>query len=98
MLADRKIPVLALCLSTLFPAVVSAGPGRGQALYENHCRECHESWAHERKARSVVSSREDLRRRVAAWATHAGLGWGPGEVDDVSDYLDRSFYHFGERQ
>ena len=26
---------------------------RGQALYENHCRSCHESWAHTREGRHV---------------------------------------------
>lgn len=67
---------------------------RGQELYENQCRTCHESWAHERKGHSVVTSQQELRRRVAAWATHSGLDWTAAEVDDVTYYLDRTYYHF----
>ena len=64
---------------------------RGQALYENHCIECHESWAHTRDGRHVASL-DALRQRVAAWSIHTGLGWRNEEVDDVTDYLNRQFY------
>ena len=64
---------------------------RGEALYKNHCMECHESWAHTRDGRRV-SSIDVLRQRVAAWSIHTGLGWSNEEVDDVTDYLNRQFY------
>ena len=64
---------------------------RGQALYENHCIECHESWAHTRDGRHVASL-DALRKRVAAWSIHTGLGWRNDEIDDVTDYLNRQFY------
>jgi mono/diheme cytochrome c family protein len=66
---------------------------RGQALYENHCRECHESWAHSREGRHV-NSMDALRQRVTSWSVHAGLGWSSEDIDDVSDYLGRTFYNF----
>ncbi|MDV3238312.1 MAG: cytochrome c [Gammaproteobacteria bacterium] len=69
---------------------------RGQGLYENHCRSCHESWAHTREGRKVTSMNE-LRRRVAAWSTHAGLGWSDEEIGDVADYLARTFYDLEEQ-
>lgn len=69
---------------------------RGQALYENHCRSCHESWAHTRDTRKVASM-NDLRRRVAAWSAHAGLGWSDEEIGDVADYLARTFYKLEDR-
>jgi cytochrome c len=75
----------------LVPPPVMAEFERGQALYENHCRFCHESWAHTR-SRSRVTSISSLRQRVAAWSTHSGLGWGKEEIDDVTDYLNRHFY------
>jgi mono/diheme cytochrome c family protein len=68
---------------------------RGRALYENHCMECHESWAHAREGRRV-NSKNALRQRVAGWSMHIGLGWSDEEIDDVADYLDRNFYHFAE--
>ena len=71
--------------------VVLAEFDRGQALYENHCMECHESWAHSREGRHVTSL-DALRKRVVAWSIHTGLGWRDEEVDDVTDYLNRQFY------
>jgi len=72
-----------------------ADQDRGQALYENHCRFCHESWAHERQTRQVTT-RAELRRRVMGWALHSGLEWGDEEVDAVTAYLDRRFYDLTE--
>jgi hypothetical protein len=66
---------------------------RGQALYENHCESCHETWAHTRTGRKVTSM-DELRHRVAAWSAHVGLGWSRQEVDDVTDYLNQHFYQF----
>lgn len=92
------LPVCALLLCSVSMPAMSQNGSRGQALYENQCRSCHESWAHERKGHSAVASMQDLRRRVAAWATHSGLDWSGEEVDDVTEYLDQTFYHFGTQQ
>jgi mono/diheme cytochrome c family protein len=75
----------------LFSAASMAEFDRGQALYENHCRECHESLAHTRDGRHVASL-DALRARVASWSVHSGLGWSDEDVDDVADYLNRQFY------
>jgi len=75
----------------LFTSAAYAEFDRGQALYENHCRLCHESWAHQREG-SHITTLQSLRERVAAWSIHSGLGWGDDEVDDVTDYLNRNFY------
>ena len=64
---------------------------RGQALYENHCRFCHESWAHKQEG-SRINTLHSLRQSVTAWSVHSGLGWGDDEIDDVTDYLNRHFY------
>lgn len=64
---------------------------RGQALYEHHCRSCHESWAHTREGREVRTLAE-LRRRTEAWSVHSHLGWSDEEIDDVTAYLNRTFY------
>jgi len=83
------------CLAGLPAPVGAAGFDRGQALYENHCRFCHEDWAHTREHRQVTSL-ADLRARVAAWSVHAGLDWGKGEIDAVTDYLNRHFYRIAD--
>jgi hypothetical protein len=75
----------------LFAPAAWAEFERGQALYENHCRFCHESWAHKREG-SRITSLHSLRQTVAAWSVHSGLGWGDDEISDVTDYLNRHFY------
>lgn len=68
---------------------------RGQALYENHCRTCHEPQVHQRDSRRA-SSYADLQQWVSTWSWHAGLGWSAEEIADVVDYLNRQYYHFPE--
>lgn len=82
-------------LMTGMPVVSAAGFDRGQALYENHCQYCHESWAHEREGRKV-SSKTGLRQMVEAWSIHASLDWSDEEIDAVTNYLDQNFYQFGD--
>jgi mono/diheme cytochrome c family protein len=91
---QNKIPgiVAGVCVGLAFSSPASLAEfDRGQALYENHCMECHESWAHTRDGRHVTSL-DVLRKRVAAWSIHTGLGWSDDEVDDITDYLNRQFY------
>ena len=83
----------AVLLGGLSSPALSQEPSRGEALYENHCRSCHESSAHTRDGRKVKSMTE-LRKRVAAWSIHGGLDWSEQEVDDVTEYLNRTFYQF----
>jgi hypothetical protein len=83
---------MSLCAALmLFPPAACAEFDRGQALYENHCRLCHEGWAHARDG-SNITSLQSLRQRVAAWSVHSGLEWGDDEIGDVTDYLNRHFY------
>lgn len=69
---------------------------RGQALYENHCKTCHDEHAHTRAARRAATI-EDLHKWVATWSFHASLGWSEEEIGDVVDFMDRRYYHFRER-
>jgi mono/diheme cytochrome c family protein len=69
---------------------------RGRALYENHCEECHESWAHTRDG-SRVNTIEDLRRWTQAWSMHSKLDWSDDEINDVADYLNREYYHLTDK-
>jgi mono/diheme cytochrome c family protein len=69
---------------------------RGQALYDNHCKECHEGLAHTRKG-SRITSLHDIRTWVASWSAHSQLDWSAEEVEDVADYLNRQFYHLTDK-
>jgi len=87
-----------VCAGLLLPGSASYAEtfDRGQALYENHCRTCHEEGIHVRDNRRVTSIGE-LRHRVASWSYHAALGWSDEDIADVVDYLDRRFYHYTDR-
>ena len=68
---------------------------RGEGLYLNHCLSCHESTAHIREDRHAVSMHE-LRRWVARWAVQLELGWSQREIEDVTAYLNRTYYRFSD--
>lgn len=66
---------------------------RGQLLYENHCTLCHDSIVHIRKQRKVRSV-NDIRQWAVRWSTHLKLDWNDDDVDIVTRYVNRQFYHF----
>jgi hypothetical protein len=66
---------------------------RNQLLYENHCTGCHESMVHIRK-RNKARSLNDIRYWVARWATQLRLDWSQHDIDSVTEYLNRRFYHY----
>jgi mono/diheme cytochrome c family protein len=66
---------------------------RGRALYENHCTACHSSKVHRRFPPSAIDL-EALRFIVKVWVEENRLSWGPQEIEDVVDYLDRTQYRF----
>ena len=68
---------------------------RGQALYENHCRSCHEEAAYTRESRRAASI-ADLRKWVATWSFHAQLDWTDEEINDVVDFINQRYYRFSE--
>ena len=66
---------------------------RGRTLYENHCVACHTSKVHRRSPPSAIDM-EALRFIVKVWAEENRLKWGPEEIEDVVQYLDRTHYRF----
>jgi len=80
-----------LVMASGLTPVAAAEFDRGRALYENHCRVCHEDWAHTGEGRRV-NSLEGLRARVSSWSVHSGLQWDTEEIEDVTRYLNRRFY------
>lgn len=69
---------------------------RGEALYNNHCKECHEGMAHNRPG-SRIGSVGDIRSWVASWSVHSSLDWSNEEIVDVADYLNKKFYQLTDK-
>ena len=69
--------------------------GRGQALYETHCLECHYERIHKREpSRSLVRTYVQLQAEVARRAELTKRRLAVDEVEDISAYLNRSHYRF----
>ncbi|HXG29067.1 MAG TPA: hypothetical protein VNJ47_09495 [Nevskiales bacterium] len=86
------LAISALCGSlTVVTSVRAADRDRGRALYENHCTSCHESVVHVREDRKV-GSRGDLLKQITRWQSVLELQWTRADVDDVAEYLNRTFY------
>jgi hypothetical protein len=75
------------------PVLVSAGPERGQLLYENHCTTCHTSTAHIREQRKVKSPAE-LRAFIQRWSGEIKLTWSAEELSDIYQHLNNRYYKF----
>jgi mono/diheme cytochrome c family protein len=70
-----------------------ADPGRGSALYESRCGTCHSESVHGRKKR-VAADFDDVRGWVIRWNENLELHWGDDEIDDVTVYLNNTYYHY----
>jgi hypothetical protein len=85
-----------LVLSAANSALSAQEFDRGEALYVNHCKECHETLVHTRPE-SRISTTGEIRSWVASWSIHSNLDWSREEVEDVTDYLNRNFYHLTDK-
>jgi cytochrome c len=68
---------------------------RGRQLYETHCLTCHYERIHKRdRAKSLVRSLAGLRVEVARRAEQVTPRLAIEDLDDISEYLNRSHYRF----
>lgn len=64
---------------------------RGQMLYENHCRVCHNSIVHIRENRKVKKL-SDIYYWANRWSNHLKLSWTKEDLDEVVKFLNKKFY------
>ena len=65
-------------------------PGTRPALYENPCVVCHTQKFPPRASHAI--NVQDLRRIVSSWAKEQNLRWSQADIEDVVQYLDRTYY------
>lgn len=90
---NTLITALLLCVSPLSWAQSEGGLVRGKLLYTTHCMSCHTSVVHWR-AKKQVTNWSSLGAQVDRWQKAAGLGWSGEEIEEVSSYLNQTYYHF----
>jgi len=71
----------------------AADAERGRELYELRCGECHSESVHGR-AKRVATDFADVRRWVGRWSGNLGLRWSDSEIEDVSVYLNNTYYRY----
>jgi mono/diheme cytochrome c family protein len=64
---------------------------RGQVLYENHCRMCHDSIAFKREGK-IAGNYEEVRAQVIRWQTNVSLHWSAEDIENVASYVARTYY------
>ena len=67
---------------------------RGRLLYENHCVVCHTPKVH-RRVPPLPVNKDHLRFIVTVWVRHESMRWSQQDIEDVVDYLDRTYYQPG---
>ncbi len=71
----------------------AADIGNGDDLHFENCTGCHDASVYTREDRRVKSLSQ-LGTRVRFCKDAIGLTWFDDEVDDVIEYLNKTYYHF----
>jgi len=82
-----------LALSCATGPASAAELARGKALYESNCSGCHSESVHGRTNR-VAKSFEEIVAWVARWNATLERKWSADEIDDVSAYLNATYYRY----
>lgn len=100
-LASRYLLLLAFSTASV-PFAAQAESTHGKELHNANCIQCHSnmfggdgSGIYTRPNRRVRSL-QGLEKQVRFCAQNLGHTWFDDEIQEVSNYLNREFYHFEE--
>jgi len=85
--------LVSLCLAGASQTLLAADIKNGKQLQQKNCMSCHDDGMYTRDERRVTNM-PALRTQVQRCETTLGLTWFDEEVDDVTAYLNKSFYKF----
>jgi mono/diheme cytochrome c family protein len=84
---------LALLIAFASLPAAAQDAGRGKLVYETQCGGCHYARVHQRdRTKSDVKSLSDLRDQVVLRAGQTGRPFTLEDLEDVAEYLNRSYY------
>lgn len=86
-----RLWLVSLTAATAVTPAHAADLARGRALYENHCRMCHESLAFKRGDK-IAKDYEEVRTQVNRWQTDTSLHWSAEDIENVASYVARTYY------
>ena len=85
--------LLTLSLLAASGLLQAADISNGKKLQQKNCMSCHDDSMYTRDNRRI-NSLPALRTQVQRCESTLGLTWFDEEVDDVTGYLNQSFYKF----
>jgi hypothetical protein len=80
-------------LGTLTTAPAFAATENGETLHQENCVRCHDSSVYTRENRRVQSLPR-LGSQVRFCKDNLQITWFDDEVDDVVNFLNKTYYHF----
>ena len=83
----------AVLLGAFAMPLQAADIDNGDDLHFTHCTGCHDDSIYTRDNRRVQSLQR-LGEQVRFCKDSLELSWFDEDVDDVAEYLNRSYYHF----
>jgi len=102
MIKRLSLILLPLLAAPLFAGTAQADAGRGETLHNQQCIACHASRFGNNGAEIYtrsnrrVNSLEGLHKQVTRCKNNLEIAWFDDEVQDVTDYLNATYYHFEE--
>lgn len=85
---------MATCTSLGTPMAFAAGDiVNGEKLYRSACLSCHDTAIHTRPDK-IIFSKKALRNRVEFCEGNAGTNWNASQMDDVTEWLNATFYKY----
>ncbi len=85
--------LISLCLLGASNTLLAADIKNGKQLQQKNCMSCHDDSMYSRDERRIKDL-SGLRTQVQRCESTLGLTWFDDEVDDVTAYLNKSFYQF----
>jgi cytochrome c1 len=85
--------LISICLAGASNTLLAADIKNGKQLQQKNCMSCHDDSMYTRDERRVKDL-SGLRTQVQRCESTLGLTWFDEEVDDVTAYLNQSFYKF----
>jgi mono/diheme cytochrome c family protein len=85
--------LITVCLLSAGNTLLAADINNGKQLQQKNCMSCHDDSVYSREDRRV-NSLAGLRTQVQRCESTLGLKWFDEETDDVTAYLNNTFYHF----
>ncbi len=89
----KKNFTLLIFIASLCTSVDAADVKNGDKLHADKCTKCHDSSIYTR-ANKRVKTLPKLGTQVRMCKNNLGITWFDDEVEDVTVFLNKNYYHF----